>query len=273
MRFRNEDVPTLVGVTIGASRRFGELEPRFCVPLWKRVLDIACIVIAMPVLLPVMLLLALFVKVASPLGPVLYLNERVGYRGRRFICFKFRTMKVNADSEVHRQHLADLMRSDAPMVKIDAKGDPRLIRFGSILRATGLDELPQLLNVLGGQMSLVGPRPCLPYEYDNYLPSQKKRFNTLPGLTGLWQVSGKNKTTFSEMIAFDIEYLQRRSPWLDLKIMIMTLPTLLGQVMETRARKAQIQSLACQESKVLQGKSHDSGSAVAEEEAELIRQE
>lgn len=206
------------------------------VPAWKRALDLACIAVAMPVLAPVFLLLAAGIKCVSP-GPVLFLSERVGYRGRRFICFKFRTMKVNADCDAHRRHLADLMRSDAPMVKMDAKGDPRLIPLGKILRATGLDELPQLLNVLGGEMSLVGPRPCLPYEFESYLPEQKRRFNTLPGLTGLWQVSGKNKTTFSEMIALDIEYAGKKSLWLDLKIMFKTLPAILTQVREARAKR------------------------------------
>jgi len=206
------------------------------VPAWKRALDITCIVVALPVLVPIFLLLAAGIKCVSP-GPVLFLSERVGYRGRRFICFKFRTMKVNADCDAHRRHLADLMRSDAPMVKMDASGDPRLIPFGKILRATGLDELPQLLNVLGGEMSLVGPRPCLPYEFESYLPEQKRRFDSLPGLTGLWQVSGKNKTTFSEMIVFDIKYAETKSLWLDLKIMGRTLPAILTQVREARARR------------------------------------
>jgi len=205
-------------------------------PVWKRALDITCILAALPVIVPLFLLLAAGIKCVSP-GPVLFLSERVGYRGRRFICFKFRTMKVNADCDAHRRHLADLMRSDAPMVKMDTKGDPRLIPLGRILRATGLDELPQLLNVLGGEMSLVGPRPCLPYEFEGYLPEQKRRFNSLPGLTGLWQVSGKNKTTFSEMIALDIQYAEKKSLWLDLKIMVKTPPAILIQVRETRTKR------------------------------------
>ena len=208
----------------------------FEVPKWKRALDITCIILALPVLVPVMTAIAMMIWFASP-GAVLYLNERIGYRGRRFICFKFRTMKVNADSGIHQKHLADLMRSVAPMIKIDSKGDPRLIPIGAFLRATGLDELPQLLNVLGGQMSIVGPRPCLPYEYDNYVPAQKRRFNSLPGLTGLWQVSGKNRTTFSEMIALDIQYSETKSIGLDLRIMLKTLPALLSQLQESMARK------------------------------------
>jgi len=228
-----------VGETGKLSDSFGEDVARdgaYDVQPWKRVLDITCIFVALPVLVPVFLLIAAGIKCVSP-GPVLFLSERVGYRGRRFICFKFRTMKVNADCDTHRRHLADLMRSDAPMVKMDANGDPRLIPLGKILRATGMDELPQLLNVLGGEMSLVGPRPCLPYEFESYLPEQKRRFDSLPGLTGLWQVSGKNKTTFSEMIAFDIKYAETKSLWLDLRIMARTLPAILTQVRESRARR------------------------------------
>ena len=153
-------------------------------------------------------------------GPVLFRQERVGYLGQRFMCFKFRTMFVNSDTNVHQGHLDQLMDSDAPLIKMDSKGDPRIIPFGKLLRATGLDELPQLLNVLRGEMSLVGPRPCLPYEYNKYQRWQKERFNTLPGLTGLWQVGGKNKTTFTEMICLDIRYARTRTLWLDLKTRI-----------------------------------------------------
>jgi lipopolysaccharide/colanic/teichoic acid biosynthesis glycosyltransferase len=240
MLLGNQQGPIVIGDSAKGPEVFGgDAIESWRVPVWKRVLDITCIVLALPILLPVVLVLTLMIKLVSP-GPVLFLSERVGFRGRRFICFKFRTMKVGADADVHKRHLAELMRSDAPMVKIDSHGDPRLIRFGSVLRATGLDELPQLLNVLAGEMSLVGPRPCLPYEYDSYLASQKRRFNSLPGLTGLWQVSGKNKTTFSEMIAFDIRYAENKSVWLDLKIMVKTFPALLGQVLEARKRKSEV---------------------------------
>jgi len=237
MRFGNQEAPMAVGEAGKLSDGLGEVVAREDdAQAWKRALDITCIVVSLPVLVPIFLILAAAIKCVSP-GPVLFLSERVGYRGRRFICFKFRTMKVNADSDAHRRHLADLMRSDAPMVKMDANGDPRLIPFGKVLRATGLDELPQLLNVLGGEMSLVGPRPCLPYEFESYLSEQKRRFDSLPGLTGLWQVSGKNKATFSEMIALDIKYAETKSLWLDLKIMGKTLPAILTQVREARARR------------------------------------
>jgi len=129
-----------------------------------------------------------------------------------------------------------LMKSDAPMVKLDARGDSRIIPFGLLLRSSGLDELPQLVNVLRGEMSLVGPRPCLPYECDNYLPWQRERFNTLPGLTGLWQVSGKNRTTFVEMMQLDIKYTRNKTLWLDLMIILKTIPAILGQVWHARKR-------------------------------------
>jgi lipopolysaccharide/colanic/teichoic acid biosynthesis glycosyltransferase len=203
------------------------------IPGWKRALDIIMVLLAFPLLLPLALIIAGLIRVVSS-GPVLFKQERVGYRGRRFMCFKFRTMVVNADATVHQGHLNHLMSSNVPMVKMDAQGDPRVIPFGALLRSSGLDELPQLINVLRGEMSLVGPRPCLPYEYNRYLPWQKERFNTLPGLTGLWQVSGKNRTTFVEMIRLDILYARNKSFWLDLKIILKTIPALIGQMRAIR---------------------------------------
>jgi lipopolysaccharide/colanic/teichoic acid biosynthesis glycosyltransferase len=196
------------------------------------------IILAAPVLLPLMVLLAAFVRLVSS-GPVFFRQERVGFRGSRFMCFKFRTMFVGVDTSVHRGYLNDLMKSDAPMVKMDAHGDPRLIPFGLLLRSTGLDELPQIINVLRGEMSLVGPRPCIAYEYEKYTEEQKERFNTLPGLTGWWQVSGKNQTSFKEMIRLDIDYARRKSLWFDIKIIFKTVPAIFTQIREMLARKAQ----------------------------------
>jgi lipopolysaccharide/colanic/teichoic acid biosynthesis glycosyltransferase len=205
---------------------------------WKWKLDVLLILLALPFLIPLALLVALLIRSGSR-GPVLFRQERVGYTGRRFMCFKFRTMFVDADTTLHQGHLHQLMNSNTPMVKMDSQGDPRIIPFGLLLRASGLDELPQLINVLRGEMSLVGPRPCLPYEYDQYLPWQKERFGTVPGLTGLWQVSGKNKTTFVEMIQLDIKYAKNKTLWWDLKIILMTIPALIIQMLETRqARQA-----------------------------------
>jgi lipopolysaccharide/colanic/teichoic acid biosynthesis glycosyltransferase len=203
------------------------------VPCWKRTLDIVCILVALPLLLPLMAMIALAVRIGSA-GPVLFGQQRVGHLGRRFRCLKFRSMLVDADTTLHQRHCAQLIGSNLPMVKMDLDGDPRLIPGGWWLRASGLDELPQFINVLRGEMSLVGPRPCLPYEYDRYLPWQKERFSTLPGLTGLWQVSGKNKTTFVEMMHLDIEYARKKSLWLDLKILLKTAPTVIIEIKNTR---------------------------------------
>ena len=146
-------------------------------------------------------------------------------------------MQVDAETDSHRQHFRQLMETEVPMTKLDARSDPRLVPLGSLLRATGLDELPQFINVLRGEMSIVGPRPCIPYEYENYKPWQRRRLEAVPGLTGLWQVSGKNRTTFSEMVHLDIEYSERASLGLDLKIVLKTLPALWEQFQDLRARK------------------------------------
>jgi lipopolysaccharide/colanic/teichoic acid biosynthesis glycosyltransferase len=206
-------------------------------PTWKRVLDITCICLAAPVLLPVMLLIAVIIRTVSP-GPALFRQERIGFRGRRFICFKFRTMVINADTTVHQGHLNRLISdSNVPMKKLDAKGDSRLISCGLLLRSLGLDELPQIFNVLRGDMSLVGPRPCVPYEYERYAPRHRLRFEAVPGLTGLWQVSGKNRTTFDRMIDLDIQYSRTKSVWLDLQIIFKTIPALIIQTRDIQGEE------------------------------------
>jgi lipopolysaccharide/colanic/teichoic acid biosynthesis glycosyltransferase len=158
------------------------------------------------------------------------------------MCYKFRTMLVGADSKSHQAYLISLLSSNAPMVKLDTKGDSRLIPGGWLLRATGLDELPQIINVFRREMSIVGPRPCLSYEYERYQSWQRERSDAVPGLTGLWQVSGKNRTTFDEMINLDIRYARTSTFWVDLRIILMTAPALLIQLADTRrARIAQVQ--------------------------------
>lgn len=205
---------------------------RDAVPVWKRALDLSCLLIVVPSLLPLMAIVAVLIKCSSK-GPVLFRQERVGLFGRRFTLFKFRTMIQGADTSGHERYVATLIDSNGPMTKLDA-GDKRLIPIGRLLRAAGLDELPQLINVAKGEMSLVGPRPCLPGEYKRFQPWQRERFHTLPGLTGLWQVSGKNRTTFNEMIEWDIEYKRTKSLWLDLKIMLKTIPAVMAQVKDAR---------------------------------------
>ena len=207
-------------------------------PLWKRVLDVSIILLTAPLTLLVGAVVALIIKLGSA-GPVIFKQERVGYKGQRFVCFKFRTMHVGAEIGSHQGHTAQLIKSSVPMTKLDAIKDSRIIPLGAILRATGLDELPQLLNVLRGEMSIVGPRPCVGYEYEMYEEWQKRRFDAVPGLTGLWQVSGKNRTTFNQMINLDIEYSERANFWLDLKIMFKTVPALVIQCRDQRAKRKQ----------------------------------
>ena len=181
------------------------------IPRWKRVLDIVFVLLILPVVLPLAAFIAVLIRLVSD-GPILFKQERVGHLGRRFMCFKFRTMYVGAETVTHQGYLHHLINSNTPMVKLDARGDSRIIPFGLLLRASGLDELPQLINVLRGEMSVVGPRPCIAYECDNYLPWQRERFDTLPGLTGLWQVSGKNRTTFVEMMQTGHQICAEQNP-------------------------------------------------------------
>ncbi len=203
------------------------------VPRWKRVIDLVCCALALPFFAIATFMVAIVMSISSP-GPIFFRQERVGFQGRRFKLYKFRTMHVGAATSVHQAHFAQLIQSNAPMLKMDAKRDTRLIATGWLLRASGLDELPQILNVLRGEMSIVGPRPCIPYEYEQYSSEQRRRFRTVPGLTGLWQVSGKNRTTFERMIELDIEYTQTKSFWKDVKIIFLTVPALAIQLADTR---------------------------------------
>lgn len=207
-------------------------------PRWKRTIDITICVLAFPLLALCTLVMTFITSLVSP-GPVFFRQERIGHRGRRFRIYKFRTMRVGADSVVHQNYCKDLISTNAPMVKLDSRGDARLLPGAWLLRASGLDELPQLINVFRGEMSFVGPRPCLPAEFELYAPPQRARCDVLPGLTGLWQVSGKNRTTFDEMINLDVRYAREVSLGLDLKIILLTAPCLFAQVIDTRrARKA-----------------------------------
>lgn len=216
--------------SLEASREVGEQTAKL--PIWKRSLDLGVILLFSPVLVLVGTGIALLIKLGSS-GPVLFRQRRVGYKGQEFLCYKFRSMKVDAKTDSHRGHTERLMKSETPMTKLDAEKDPRIIPFGSLLRCTGLDELPQLINVFRGEMSLVGPRPCIPYECAGYETWQRRRFDAVPGLTGLWQVSGKNRTTFNQMIHLDIKYSQRANLWLDLKIILKTVPALIIQCYDT----------------------------------------
>ena len=203
------------------------------VPSWKRMLDIICVLAGSVLWVPVWLMVAMYIKIVSP-GPILFKQERIGHLSKKFRCLKFRTMAVNADTSVHQKHLNQLMASNQPMKKLDGAGDARLIPGGVWIRSLGVDELPQLINILFGEMSLVGPRPCVAYEYEMFQPHHRQRCQTLPGLTGLWQVNGKNRTTFEKMMELDLTYVEKKSLFLDLKIIACTVPAVLIQVWDIK---------------------------------------
>ena len=189
--------------------------------LWwvKRALDFSVGLIGLALTPPLMLVIGLAIKLDTP-GPVIFSQTRVGKGGRPFTCYKFRTMRVGADEE--KERLARLNEAQGALFKI--KNDPRMTRIGRLLRRTSLDELPQLYNILKGDMSLVGPRPPLPEEVSQYLEWHKRRLETWPGLTGLWQVSGRSNLTFDEMCLLDIYYVENWSLTLDTKIVLQTIP-------------------------------------------------
>lgn len=201
-------------------------------PLWKRALDVVAVVASLPATLMVAVPMAIYIKLVSK-GPVFFSQERVGLGLSRFKLLKFRSMHCGADTSVHDRHLATLMKGEKPMQKMDGT-DSRLIPFGKWIRASGIDELPQLINVLKGEMTLVGPRPCTVFEYQQYEAWQKERFQAVPGLTGLWQVSGKNRTTFKQMIQMDIAYSRYKCLSMDLAIIVRTLPAVIVQVLAAR---------------------------------------
>lgn len=178
------------------------------------------------VLAPILVLIALVLKLDSP-GPVIFRQERCGRDGRRFKVLKFRTMHTNASAEPHRRYIAALAAgevSEDGLKKLTA--DPRVTRAGGFLRRTSLDELPQLVNVARGQMSIVGPRPALDYELDFYEARHFERFSVRPGLTGLWQVKGRSELGFREMLDLDVEYARATGPRLDAEILLRTPGTL-----------------------------------------------
>lgn len=207
-------------------------------PVWKRVYDIIGSTVLLIAFSPILAVVALYIKIVSP-GPVFFRQERIGYMGRPFTMIKFRTMRMGLDNiSVHKDYLKELINSDGKaMTKLDTGTDDRLIPFAGILRRGCIDELPQLINVFKGDMSLVGPRPCLDYEAREFALWQRKRFHTVPGMTGLWQVSGKNRLTFKEMMRLDIRYANRKNASMDLMISLKTVPAILGQVKDAVSSK------------------------------------
>ncbi len=188
----------------------------------KRAIDLVGSLALFLVFAPVMGIIVLLIRLDSP-GPVIFAQTRVGQNGRRFTAYKFRSMRVGAEEELSM--LNELNEATGPLFKI--RHDPRRTRVGGWLRRTSLDELPQLWNVLRGEMSLVGPRPALPSEVEQYRDWHRRRLDIKPGITGLWQVSGRSELTFDEMVMLDIYYIENWSPWLDVWILLRTIPTML----------------------------------------------
>jgi lipopolysaccharide/colanic/teichoic acid biosynthesis glycosyltransferase len=209
----------------------------------KRLLDVFVALSLLVVLAPLLLLVAILIKLDSP-GPAVFRQQRVGLLRRSrgdpagwhlqtFMVLKFRTMFSDADPSVHASHIRDFVAGKIVAggagtgAAFKVRGDNRVTRVGKLLRRASIDELPQLLNVLRGEMSLVGPRPVPAYEAVYYLADDRERFAALPGITGLWQVQGRCNLSCAEMIRLDREYVRRRSFWLDLKILALTIPAVL----------------------------------------------
>jgi len=205
----------------------------------KRGMDIIGALTLLLILSPLLLFIAALIKLDSP-GPVLFVQYRVGSRRSRrgawkawlFPFYKFRTMFTNSDESLHREYVREfcngrLATERAAATPFKLQNDPRVTRIGRLLRRTSLDELPQLMNVLRGEMSLVGPRPVPPYEVAHYKEADFERLAAPPGLTGLWQVRGRGRVTFEEMIRMDIEYARSSSLWLDVKLLALTIPAVL----------------------------------------------
>lgn len=201
----------------------------------KRLSDIIISSVAIIIISPIWLLISLIIKFDSK-GEIFFKQERVGMDGRKFLCYKFRSMTSDADEEIHRESYRKNIEGNSGEANSGdthkpvfgkVKDDPRITKIGKFLRRSSLDETPQLLNVLRGEMSVIGPRPPIPYEVEEYELWHRKRLDMKPGITGLWQVSGRNRLTFEEMVKIDLYYIENWSLWLDLKIILLTLPAIL----------------------------------------------
>jgi lipopolysaccharide/colanic/teichoic acid biosynthesis glycosyltransferase len=196
----------------------------------ERVLDVVGAVLLLVLFLPVLLVAAVAVRVTSP-GPVLFRQTRLGRDGQPFVMLKLRTMQAGCTDAVHRVYVRNLMCGEAAAIDglYKLQGDVRVTRVGAVLRRTSVDEIPQLVNVLRGQMSLVGPRPVLAWEAQLLPEWADRRFEVRPGITGLWQVSGRSRLTMPEGLALDVRYVETHGPLLDLMILVRTVGTVLGR--------------------------------------------
>ncbi|MDB2089618.1 sugar transferase [Clostridium paraputrificum] len=190
---------------------------------FKRVIDIVCSLSGLLLLSPVLIIVSILIKLESD-GPIIFSQDRIGYKGQKFKMYKFRSMVVNA--EELKKKLAERNEMSGPMFKM--KNDPRVTKVGKFIRKTSIDELPQLINILKGEMSLVGPRPSLPKEVKEFEPWMMERLEVKPGLTCYWQVSGRNDIDFEDWMKLDIKYVRERSFWLDIKLIFKTFFVLFG---------------------------------------------
>jgi lipopolysaccharide/colanic/teichoic acid biosynthesis glycosyltransferase len=217
---------------VPAPRPLGRLRPlrRVAREATVRVLDVTVAVTVLVLAAPLVLVVYLLVRLSSP-GSGLFRQVRVGADRREFVMYKFRTMRRDCDTAIHQEYVRRLLsgqvKPENGLYKL--VDDPRVTRVGALLRRSSLDELPQLLNVLKGEMSIVGPRPCLPWEMERFPDWATDRFAVRPGLTGLWQVSGRNRLTMLDGLRLDVEYVARRTLVLNLVIMLRTVPALLGR--------------------------------------------
>lgn len=211
----------------------GKAETPFTYPWWKNILDRVGAFILLIVLAPFMAVVSLIIKLDSP-GSAIYKREQVGKDGQIFTAYKFRTMQTGNDDTAYKEYITRYVTDNAPYTR-DANGrgiykvvnDPRTTRFGSLLRKTNLDELPQLVNVIKGEMSFIGPRPDIPYAVSLYRPWHLKRLTVKPGITGLWQVSDRRELSFEGMVRLDLIYSRHQSLLLDARIFFMTIKTII----------------------------------------------
>lgn len=226
----SEDRPDLFPLNLDGSNSSKQWQLRI-----KRLLDIVGSLFGIIVFSPLMVITAIAIKFTSP-GPIIFKQYRFGIRGNRFPFYKFRSMRTNGDDRIHREYVTSLIKGELdkinqgdeerPLYKM--KDDPRITKVGKIIRRTSIDELPQLFNVLKGEMSLVGPRPPIPYEVEKYQSWHLRRIlEVKPGITGLWQVDGRSRTSFDDMVRLDLRYAQNWSLWLDFKILLKTIKAVL----------------------------------------------
>lgn len=217
------------GSSTRASRASNWNVPDYTIPRWKRCFDLTLIVLTAPIWIILMSIAIVMIRCVSS-GPVIFRQRRIGQGGQEFTLFKFRSMYVDSEVRGHEDYVRSLIESNQPMTKLDKK-DSRVIPGGKWLRALALDELPQIFNVWRGEMSLVGPRPGTVQEYSCYRPWHKGRVAAAPGLTGLWQVGGKNKLSFDEMVELDLRYCETMCLQQDALIVLRTVPALIGQLL------------------------------------------